>query len=124
MFHVAAGRRHTNKISDAIVQSVMKLASITFLSLVFFPTGLIYLGLITERRLAAGLIIPSLGVPNWPVIYIINTAPSETSAREAGWEEMRSRVPTGIHLHLNTPPLKRHSTAGILGWDWATLGLF
>jgi hypothetical protein len=48
----------------------------------------------------------------------------ETSAREAGWEEMRSRVPTGIHLHLNTPPLKRHSTAGILGCEWATLGLF
>jgi hypothetical protein len=47
----------------------------------------------------------------------------ETSAREAGWEEVRSRVPTGIHLHLYTPPLKRHSSAG-MGLDWATLGLF
>jgi hypothetical protein len=34
------------------------------------------LGFITEGRLAAVLIIPSLGVPNWSVIYIINTAPS------------------------------------------------
>jgi hypothetical protein len=34
------------------------------------------LGFITERRLAAVLIIPSLGVSNWSVIYIINTAPS------------------------------------------------
>jgi hypothetical protein len=36
---------------------------------------LTYLGFITERKLAAVLITPSLGVPNWPVIYIINTAP-------------------------------------------------
>jgi hypothetical protein len=36
---------------------------------------LTYLGFITEGKLAAVLITPSLGVPNWPVIYIINTAP-------------------------------------------------
>jgi hypothetical protein len=36
---------------------------------------LIYLGFVTEGKLAAVLITPSLGVPNWPVIYIINTAP-------------------------------------------------
>jgi hypothetical protein len=34
-----------------------------------------YLGFITEGKLAAVLITPSLGVPNWPVIYIINTEP-------------------------------------------------
>jgi hypothetical protein len=38
------------------------------------------LGFITEGRLAAVLIIPSLGVPNWSVIYIINTAPSAAAA--------------------------------------------
>jgi hypothetical protein len=43
--------------------------------LVLSPTGLINLGFITEGRLAAVLITPSLGVPNWSVIYI-NTAPS------------------------------------------------
>jgi hypothetical protein len=36
---------------------------------------LTYLGFITEGKLVAVLITPSLGVPNWPVIYIINTAP-------------------------------------------------
>jgi hypothetical protein len=36
---------------------------------------LTYLSFITEGKLAAVLITPSLGVPNWPVIYIINTAP-------------------------------------------------
>jgi hypothetical protein len=46
-----------------------------------------YLGFITEGKLAVVLIIPSLGVPNWSVIYIINTAPSnipgcETRNRE------------------------------------------
>jgi hypothetical protein len=35
-----------------------------------------YLGFITEEKLAVVLITPSLGVPNWSVIYIINTAPS------------------------------------------------
>jgi hypothetical protein len=39
-----------------------------------------YLGFITEGRLAPVLIIPSLGVSNWSVIYIINTAPSWTRA--------------------------------------------
>jgi hypothetical protein len=39
------------------------------------PTGSINLGFITKGRLAAVLITPSLGVPNWSVIYI-NTAPS------------------------------------------------
>jgi hypothetical protein len=36
---------------------------------------LTYLGFKTEGKLAAVLITPSLGVPNWPVIYIINTTP-------------------------------------------------
>jgi hypothetical protein len=36
---------------------------------------LIYLGFITEGKLVDVLITPSLGVPNWPVIYIINIAP-------------------------------------------------
>jgi hypothetical protein len=43
-----------------------------------------YLGFITERKLIAVLIIPSLGVPNWSVIYIINTAPSDHSKTQRG----------------------------------------
>jgi hypothetical protein len=35
-----------------------------------------YLGFITEGKLTAVLIIPFLGVSNWSIIYIINTAPS------------------------------------------------
>jgi hypothetical protein len=62
-------------LSGAIVRSVTKLASITFLSLALFY-WIDYLGLITEGKFAVVLIIPSLGVPNWSVIYIINTAPS------------------------------------------------
>jgi hypothetical protein len=34
---------------------------------------LTYLGFITKGKLTAVLITPSLGVPSWPVIYIINT---------------------------------------------------
>jgi hypothetical protein len=43
--------------------------------LVLSPTGSINLDFTTEERLANVLITPSLGVPNWSVIYI-NTAPS------------------------------------------------
>jgi hypothetical protein len=64
-----------SKLSSAIVRSVAKLASITFLSLAF-SYMIDYLGFITEGKLAAVPITPSLGVPNWSVIYIINTAPS------------------------------------------------
>jgi hypothetical protein len=66
----------TSSLSGALVQSVTKLESIIFLRLVLSATGSINLGFITVERLAAVLITPSLGVPNWSVIYIINTAPS------------------------------------------------
>jgi hypothetical protein len=65
----------TSKLSGAIVWSVAKLASITFLSLAS-SYWIDYLGFITEGKLATMLITPSLGVPNWLVIYIINNAPS------------------------------------------------
>jgi hypothetical protein len=65
--------------------SVTKLASITFLSLAF-SYWIDYLGFTTEGRLADVLIIPSLGVLNWSVIYIINTAPSMVSRFLMGGE--------------------------------------
>jgi hypothetical protein len=37
---------------------------------------LTYLGFITEGKLAAIFFTPSLGVPNWTVIYIINYTPT------------------------------------------------
>jgi hypothetical protein len=61
-----------NKLSGAVV----KLAGITFSSLAFsywFDKP----WFLTERKLVAVLIIPSLGVPNWAVIYI-NTAPQSS----------------------------------------------
>jgi hypothetical protein len=38
------------------------------------------LGFITEGKLAAVLIKPSLGVSNWPVIYFINYTPTSSLA--------------------------------------------
>jgi hypothetical protein len=37
---------------------------------------LTYLGFVTEGKLAAIFIKPSLGVSNWPVIYFINYTPT------------------------------------------------
>jgi hypothetical protein len=56
--------------------SITKLASITFLSLAF-SYWIDNLGFKTEGKIAAIFITPSLGVPNWSVVYIINTAPSK-----------------------------------------------
>jgi hypothetical protein len=43
---------------------------------------------LTEGKLAAVLITPSLGIPNWSFIYIINTAPlSKYSGTIAGEKE-------------------------------------
>jgi hypothetical protein len=44
----------------------------------FFLLVQFNLGFITEERVAAVLITPSLGVPNWSDIYI-DTAPSHTA---------------------------------------------
>jgi hypothetical protein len=55
--------------------AVAKLAGITFGRL--SPSYWIdYLGFITEGKLAAIFIKPSLGVSNWPVIYFINYTPT------------------------------------------------
>jgi hypothetical protein len=37
---------------------------------------LTYLGFVTEGKLATIFFTPSLGVPNWPVIYITNYTPT------------------------------------------------
>jgi hypothetical protein len=63
------------KLSGAIV----KLAGITFLSLAF-SYWIDNLGFITEGKLAAIFIKPSLGVSNWPVIYFINYTPTSSLA--------------------------------------------
>jgi hypothetical protein len=59
--------------------AVTKLASITFLSLAF-SYWIDNLGFVTEGKLAAIFIKPSLGVSNWPVIYIINYTPTSSLA--------------------------------------------
>jgi hypothetical protein len=90
----------TSKLHGAIVQSVAKLASITFLSLAF-SYWINYLGFINEGKLAAVLITLSLGVPNWSVIYIINTAPSTSFlAPLPGRKKTSARGVSHAHLLL------------------------
>jgi hypothetical protein len=69
--------------------------------LVLSPTGSINLGFTTEGRLAAVFIIPSLGVPNWSVIYI-NTAPSTSFlAPLSGNEEEEAPTSTTRQQNIN-----------------------
>jgi hypothetical protein len=75
--------------------AVAKLAGITF-SRLAFSYWIDNLGFITEGKLAAIFIKPSLGVSNWPVIYFINytaisfLAPSSprhhSSRRRQAWQ--------------------------------------
>jgi hypothetical protein len=78
-FRVAAGKA-LDEAPYKLSGAVAKLASITFWSIGFFPTGRLNLGFITEGKLAAILIKPSLGVSNWPVIYFINYTPTSSLA--------------------------------------------
>jgi hypothetical protein len=57
-------------------RAVAKLAGITFHRLAF-SYWIDNLCFITEGKLAAIFIKPSLGVYNWPVIYIINYTPAK-----------------------------------------------
>jgi hypothetical protein len=59
--------------------------------LVLSPTGSINLGFTTEGRLDVVLIIPSLGVPNWSVIYI-NTAPSAAGLKKPFYDIQDNRA--------------------------------
>jgi hypothetical protein len=64
-----------DKVPYKLFRAVTKLAGITFWSLAFsYWIG--NLGFVTEGKLAAIFIKPSLGVSNWPVIYIINYTPA------------------------------------------------
>jgi hypothetical protein len=60
-------------------EAVAKLAGITF-SRLAFSHWIDNLGFITEGKLAAIFIKPSLGVSNWPVIYFINYTPTSSLA--------------------------------------------
>jgi hypothetical protein len=60
-------------------RAVAKLAGITFRHLAF-SYWIDNLGFITEGKLAAIFIEPSLGVSNWPVIYFINYTPTSSLA--------------------------------------------
>jgi hypothetical protein len=90
-----------------------------------------YLSFITEGKLAAVLITPSLGVFNWSVIYIINTAPStsflaplpgrkKTSARGASHAECFTLFLFCLHLLIkNTKKL----VSFIVAFTWLLLVL-
>jgi hypothetical protein len=62
-----------------LFEAVAKLAGITF-SRLAFSYWIDNLGFITEGKLAAIFIKPSLGVSNWPVIYFINYTPTSSLA--------------------------------------------
>jgi hypothetical protein len=62
---------------------------------------LTYLGFVTEGKLAAVLITPSLGVPNWPVIYIINTTPPTSFLAPLPRTEEEEEDPTSTTRRQN-----------------------
>jgi hypothetical protein len=59
---------------------------------------LTYLGFVTEGKVVAVVIKPSLGVSNWPVIYIINYMPTSFLAPF-------NTAPSGVEWFLLVPPL-------------------
>jgi hypothetical protein len=79
---------------------------------------LIYLGFITEGKLAAVLIKPSLGVSNWPVIYIINYTPTVFWHHSAP----RHQVPNE-RKYKSDPSKKCNIMISRNAWEHHALGL-
>jgi hypothetical protein len=69
-------KQSLDEVPYKLSEAVAKLAGITFHRLAF-SYWIDNLGFITEGKLAAIFIKPSLGVSNWPVIYIINYMPAK-----------------------------------------------
>jgi hypothetical protein len=74
-FHVAA-KQSLDEAPYKLSRAVAKLAGITFRCLAF-SYWIDNLGFITEGKLAAIFIKPSLGVSNCPIIYIMNYMPAK-----------------------------------------------
>jgi hypothetical protein len=81
-------------------KAVAKLASITFSRIGFLLPGRLNLGFITEGKLAAIFIKPSLGVSNWSVIYYIFPC-------QLGSRSFLSPLPW-IEEEASTPSSPRH----------------
>jgi hypothetical protein len=77
--HCSWQSKALNEAPYKLSGAVARLASITFLSLAF-SYWIDYLGFVTEGKLAAIFIKPSLRVSNWPIIYIINYMPTSSLA--------------------------------------------
>jgi hypothetical protein len=76
-FHVATGWRRANKKSlTAPLLECHTASGHHLLEYCLFPPRRLNLGFITEGKLAAIFIKPSLGVSNCPVIYFINYTPT------------------------------------------------
>jgi hypothetical protein len=109
--------RHCPECHEARKSHLLKFGS--------FPTGSINLGFITEGRLAVVLITPSLGVPNWSVIYI-NTAPSMPYMFIVFSCSTTYRCPSAAAAVPLADPLRRASSVEelVYAWDGRILGLF
>jgi hypothetical protein len=81
--------------------AVTKLAGITF-SRLAFSYWIDNLGFITEGKLAAIFIKPSLGVSNWPAIYFINYTPTSFLASPSPSHQRDAEE--GSHLGLSLSP--------------------
>jgi hypothetical protein len=86
---------------------------------------LTYLGFVTEGKLAAIFFTPSLGVPNWPVIYIINYTPNvfwhHSTPRHQqvfwrlSWGLKKTKLPRQLQAPTSTWHHQRSFLAPLLG---------
>jgi hypothetical protein len=68
---LSLAKQSLDEVPYKLSKAVVKLEGITFCRLAF-SYWIDNLGFITEGKLAAIFIKPSVGVSNWPVIYFIN----------------------------------------------------
>jgi hypothetical protein len=77
----------TSIVNGALVGVLLSQSASPSVVIVCFSPDQHNLGFLTEGNLAAIFIKPSLGVPNWPVIYFINSVASSSF-----WRRCRERA--------------------------------
>jgi hypothetical protein len=117
-------KQSLDKAIYELSRAVVKLAGITF-SRLAFSYWIDNLGFITEGKLAAIFMKPSLGVSNWPVIYFINytptsflepSSPRHQEQKLQGLPETRAGPPTNCTQQqasgIHHPPPRCHGQPG------------
>jgi hypothetical protein len=105
----------TSVVNGALVGVLLSQSASPSVVIVCFSPDRHNLGFLTEGKLAAIFIKPSLGVPNWPVIYFINSVASPTSSKNIRRNQGNSNAKFAVTPHRCSKVMVKKTRRGN---DW------